>query len=188
MKNIVIVIASALLLFALGACNKTDKSKASTSSFIIDGKEWKSDKMRFSWSSDKKFTVSYAKGLHSGANFDGTDGFDEKVSLNFIEKKMGKQEIRALRISDIGSVSEENSFPSAFINTTSQEGCVGCEDFMVDSTNAADNWIEITKQEKNYRKIWGKFSLTMIKESSGCDQPRYSDTIRIQNAEFYLEL
>jgi hypothetical protein len=188
MKNIFLVTASAILLFTLSACNKTDKSKASTASFIINGNEWKSDKMRFSWSSDKKFTVSYAKGLHSGANLDGTDGFDEKISLNFIEKKMGKQEIKTLRISNIGSVNEENSFPSAFFNTTSQEGCVGCEDFIVDSTNTADNWIEITKQEKNYRKIWGKFNLTMIKETPGCDQPRYSDTIRIQNAEFYLEL
>ena len=67
-----------------------------------------------------------------------------------------------------------------------EEGEFISEEFRPLESDLVNNWLEITKQEDNYKKVWGKFSATYIKEKTGPDA-KYPDTLRIRNGSFYVE-
>lgn len=104
-----------------------------------------------------------------------------------MDKKLGKQNLQSLRIEDLGNLAEDSQ-GYALLNTFSDQGCVACELFIVDGTKLEHNWVEITKEEGNYQKVWGKFNLVLIKHQSAAYCGNYPDTIRIENGEFYVEL
>ncbi|HTO15977.1 MAG TPA: hypothetical protein VLZ83_09405 [Edaphocola sp.] len=183
---ILLAISSSLVL---GGCKKKDKSKLSKASFTINGIEWKSDGVFFCQSLEDNFSFTFARGVYGDySKKDPSFGYDESLTLGYVVKKLGKQYLPSLRLIDVGGMAIEDIPAYVFFGTRTEEGCVSCEQFIVDSNALDQNWIEVIKEEGNYKKIWGKFNLVMIRETGSVRCNRYPDTIRIENGTFYLEL
>lgn len=186
-RTIHILILASLMLIVIDSCKKKDKQELETSSFTINGNHWNSEKLSSSWQSDSKFSFSYGKGIHKSGEIGNTyNTFDEILNFNLIDKKLGRQIIPIITFAAIAGLNQDSP-PFAVFGTFHDEGCVGCEMFYVGGTDVENNWIEITKQEDNFKKIWGKFSLTMVKDSIDCDLAHYPNVIQIRNGEFYLK-
>ncbi|HRP89290.1 MAG TPA: hypothetical protein PKX92_04580, partial [Edaphocola sp.] len=72
------------------------------------------------------------------------------------------------------------------VNLTTNLEEIPVEDFFVDSNHLDQCWIEITKQEHDFKKIWGNFNLVMTKEAN--DKVYiYPENITIKSGEFYVE-
>ncbi|MBX3163054.1 MAG: hypothetical protein KF900_01120 [Bacteroidetes bacterium] len=84
-----------------------------------------------------------------------------------------------------------NSVPKktyAFFHTYWTDGDVFCENFDIPETDTLNNYIQITKQNNNYKEVFGVFSLTLIK-TQDCKERQYpDDTMRIRNGYFHLYL
>ncbi len=64
-----------------------------------------------------------------------------------------------------------------------------CRSFRMYDVDSNNNWVEIIKQEDNFKKIWGKFNVTLVSDEYNCGLAYpYPDTLRIREAEFYVEL
>ena len=185
-KSIPFLVLTFLLLITIGSCKKKDKEPSGTCSFTINGKEWKGDKQVSTWQSETKFSFTYGKGINFEEGYDYAT-YDQSLNFNLVDKKLGRQTIPIIKFLDISDLTEDSA-PFVLFSTFTQQGCTGCEMFYVGGTDVENNWIEVTKQEDNFKKIWGKFSLTMVKDSVDCFLARYPNTIEVRNGSFYLEM
>ena len=124
---------------------------------------------------------------------DGVTFYSEVLTLFLVKKQLGKQSISGGPFSEI-FYNYRHPSPSSkvyfFFETYQQYGEFTCEAFIVDTTKLDDNWVEITHQEGNFKKIWGKFNINLKRTAieSGCTEVKYSNNTKISNGEFYLEL
>jgi len=72
----------------------------------------------------------------------------------------------------------------ASFTTRQGDGDVGCDGFRVLTQDSANNWVRITRQENNYQKVWGEFSVTMVRTRGCAASPYAADTLRFRNGEF----
>lgn len=196
MKEMTQLLTVSILLW-LSACdkNKTPKEQTPTQPFVtmhIDGMNWEADTILINNISEKKFSF-YA--CIFNPNFRGAEfpRYEEDFTMYLIEKKIGKSYLKgAPWTSILDSVrSHTDRVPSyCHFSTTQEDGEFICERIQVDNNDSLNNWIEITKQEDNYKKIWGKFQMTMHRASldHGCPIPRHPEQFNIRNGEFYIEL
>ncbi len=78
--------------------------------------------------------------------------------------------------------------PTAKFYTLIEQGHASNEEFDILESDTENNWVQITEEKNDYKEIKGKFSLTLIKTSTGIDPNRYPDTLRIRNGEFSVTL
>ena len=155
-KSIPFLVLTFFMLITIGSCKKKDKEASGTCSFTINGKEWKGDKMADITHSETKFSFSFGKGLHN-ANKDvsitnGFEKYDEILNINLVDKKFGRQSI-PISTFPVPENLDQNSSPFVLFGTFVDLGCSGCEMFYVGNSDVENNWIEVTKQEDNFKKI-----------------------------------
>lgn len=78
--------------------------------------------------------------------------------------------------------------PTAKFYTLIEQGHASNEDFDVLESDTENNWVQITEEKNGFKEIKGKFSLTLIKTSTGIDPNRYPDTLRIRDGVFSVTL
>ena len=186
-------------IFAI-SCGKEPKFKSGIP-FIkmeVNNKTWLPDSIfplgYYSDDYELKDTSSQVSLIASQYHYVEGDAYaTEILEVYLVTKKAGKQTIFGETSSKI-YFNDRHPTPTTpvygLFYTLQEQGEFICEDFIVDSTKANDNWIEITHQEGNYKKIWGKFNINLIRTGikNGCTDVKYSDITKISNGEFYLEL
>ena len=102
-----------------------------------------------------------------------------------IVKNKEKQQVFANY--DINVSANDFKLPYAENNNTILGGDTRCEYFLPDTTDAQNNWIQITSEEGNYKIVEGSFRLKMIK-TQDCPDRDYPDTVNITDGYFKLHL
>lgn len=142
---------------------------------------------------DKRFIVKIAKSVD--ANAPPPRHYWETFSIYFVYKKMGRQVIKGASFDHIADhvLAEYRTVTDTtpvfgYMFTNQEEGEFTCERIEVNN-EAGDNWIEIQKEEGNFKKIWGKLHMNMKVAAieNGCPNPKYPANFKV-TGDFYLEL
>lgn len=185
MRIINVILLSLLPL--LFACNKnktiTTKGKAEAE---INGVKWASNYGILNIN-DSLITFHFTKGEFIRGDFSP----NEYLRCFSAHQELGRQPLLDIPFHNLSSASIEGR-GFALFNTYLQNGRKLCSQYMIHKEDSANNWIRIEREEGNFNKVWGSFSMTMITDTSwhwsgNCSRNPYTDTIRITNGTFYAE-
>lgn len=194
MKKMIHLLTATILLFSACDKNKTPKQTEPEKPFFsmnFQGQVWKVDSINLdnTLNPNTMFTFSAVDyGIENDVKYPKS-----RLSIGFLRKQVGKQRLTGAPIAEIlDSVRIYSpSVPTYLAVTSYQEhGHFLCEQFQVDNNDSLNNWIEITKQEGGYKKIWGKFQVTIFREGiyNRCDNLRFPERFTTTSGQFYLEL
>ncbi len=157
-----------LSLTLAAGCKKTPTIPSNGDvSATINGVSWEANAVTGSLISDG--TIAFAGQIQTTKEADEPYPLDD---LSFrIERTLDRQHLR-------GAMSPDLQF-----FTWVQHGHVVNEVFAVYEPDSSSNFVQIDEEHGNYGEIKGRFSVTLVKTSSG-SQPRYPDTLRITNGVF----
>ncbi|WP_417589825.1 hypothetical protein [Owenweeksia hongkongensis] len=74
-----------------------------------------------------------------------------------------------------------------YFGTPQADGDVTCDIFNVIEQDSVNNWVRINKQQDDFKKVWGSFSLHLYRTES-CSSTMYPDTLLITDGQFYFSL
>lgn len=154
----------------------------------INGQPWQSDNGYMTVIYDSILTFNFAKGKFVEGRFFS----DETLLLLSIRKQMGRQAMFDIPFSNYRPEEMLAGKGFSLFGTYLQQGHEVCSQYMVYKDDSLNNWMHIEREEDDFKKIWGSFSMTMVTDTSynwggNCAKNPYSDTIRIRNATFYAE-
>jgi len=70
-------------------------------------------------------------------------------------------------------------------STMADDGDAGCEFFELEQDgDSAINWIQVTRQNNDFKEVWGVFSVNLVK-TQDCSERFYSDRLVIRNGYFH---
>ena len=181
MKTIKILLSISLFITVI-SCDKNNKIPDTWGAFEMNGTHWQAQKTSVNKINDTLFGFSLVKGKY-WAEYDIDTA---ALSFNFLRKELGRKTVFNRRMEE-WITTLENTPTIASFNLQNNDFGFLSEAFRPLESDSVNNWIEITKQEDNYKKVWGKFSITLIKEGTN-QTPNYPDTLRIRNGSFYVEM
>lgn len=74
-------------------------------------------------------------------------------------------------------------------NASSHDWDVGCDSYEVYEEDSVNNWVRIDREQGNFKKIWGSFSMHLYRSRTCSESPRpEADTLKITNGTFVVEL
>ena len=149
----------------------------------MNEKIWESSKGTLTVFNDSLFHISFSWGIYNKEYDIDTLGY----SFTLLRKKLGKQTLYNRSIEQV-RVSLESTPPLFSFISSDQDGEMACDVFRPNELDSVNNWINITKQEGNFKKVWGTFSVTIKKEEFPCSKLKYPDSMEIRNGSFYIEL
>lgn len=189
MKIFKIPVLFLLLAFAAQSCKKkSSNTNPSWSNFEINDSAWISGVGHSTIIGDSLLILNFSAGYY----IEEEDFFNvrSKIRLYSIPLKLGNHRLNEVPINKLGEEALSGK-PFALFSTLIEAGEFFCTDYKVYADDSLNNWLEIERQEDNYRKVWGSYSITMIKDTSmldgTCTRNTYGDTVRIRNAKFYAE-
>lgn len=69
------------------------------------------------------------------------------------------------------------------------DGDGGCDSYEVYEADSVNNWVRIDREQGNFKKIWGSFSMHLYREKTCSESPRpEADTLKITDGTFVVEL
>ncbi len=174
MKNMMIIMLC-MIAIAFSACRKKDKTEPSKGEVQCEynGVSWVPDLVVFT--NDNPYNVEgnlYFKIIKSNNNVR-----KEFLYLSNISKTLFKQKLYS------GFTDSDSTTSHYFTNDLEEDA--GCDYYQVYEADSLNNWVQITKEINDYGEIWGKFSVTYLKET-GCPGSPYPDTVRIRNGAFHI--
>lgn len=173
MKTKVNLLITILLMIFTAACKKDNLIITSGScSATINGQNWTANYVK---AGKTDSTIAFMAQIQKLNEFKEPYPYD--ILDIHIMKNKGKQ-----------IVGEISTVPYAYFYTAIEQGHATNERFEVLEADTENNWVQITEESNDYKEIKGKFSLTLIKTSTGIDPNRYPDTLRIRNGEFSVTL
>ncbi len=157
-----------LSLSLAAGCKKTPTIPSNGNvSATINGVNWVANSVRGNLLSDG--TIAFGGEIQTTKEADEPYPLDD---LSFrIERTLDVQTLRG------------NGSPRVRFYTIIEHGHVVDEVFSVYEPDSLSNFIQIDEEHGSYGEIKGRFSVTLIKTTSGL-QPRYPDTLRITNGVF----
>lgn len=174
MKQIISLVLVITIIAIACKKNKDVIPTSGTTSATINGKNWTANFVGGAKKDDS--TISFIAKIQKLNEFKEPYPYD---NLGFIIKKdIEKQNVGA----DILVV------PYVHFYTSIEQGHATNERFAVLELTSEDNWVQITEEKNDFKEIKGKFSLTLIKTSTGIDPNRYPDTLRIRDGVFSVTL
>ncbi len=197
-KNIALTLSLAIITLLLFTSCKTKETIARLPrpekpllKMQINNVEWQGNKVVYrvansSASGNPESRINTWGGIYAMQN-DTPSYYLEELGFLLMKKKAGRQIIKYVEFNQLMSdLINFSDITPVYISmgTSHQMGEMICEDFEVDDTK--DNWVEIIQEEDNYKYIWGQFNLHLIRTKS-CATAKYTDTLRLNNGEFYIE-
>ncbi len=199
--KIIFWILLGLVVFTVFSCRKNSKYYQSYAKFIVNDKiSWVSSRAiipkedYYKNNPDSILTFGFGKGflLYSGKNTKKYPkekdifSYKENFDFTYIRKRLGKQYFPKMSSKILSDIATKKLPIPPLVNLTTNLEEIPVEDFFVDSNHLDQCWIEITKQEHDFKKIWGNFNLVMTKEAN--DKVYiYPENITIKSGEFYVE-
>ncbi|HRP89291.1 MAG TPA: hypothetical protein PKX92_04585 [Edaphocola sp.] len=184
-----------IMIFTVFSCRKNSKYYKSYGEFIVnDQLTWRSDRVLPLKNNDSVMTFSFCKGIYFYSGVKPKkypkekDIYSYKEVLSFmnVPKLIGKQFFSKMSGKILKTYAKDSTlFFADFV--TGKDGGPTEEQFFVDSNHLDQCWIEITKEENNFKKIWGNFKLVMIKDPEFNNVYIYPENITIKSGEFYVE-
>ena len=180
-----------LLLGMVAACEKKPGkiTNPSWSSFEINDSFWTSGKGYSTIIGDSLMGFNFSAGRY--IKEDDYFSTHSQMFIASIPTKVGKYALSSIPHNQFGDQSLSGQ-PFALFSTMMEAGEFYCTDYKVYAADSLNNWFQIERQEDNFRKVWGSYSITMIKDTSfldgTCTRNTYGDTVRIRNARFYAEV
>ena len=180
MKKISIISLMFLMLACLNACDKKqptgERTTMGRAKVSINDAPWQCDWLAIipTNNDSELFNVMLAQGGNIKDHFSAS----EIMSIQTFKNILGRQ-----KLYNLGDFSE--AVADFKVVPYGHSGAI-CDWFLVDTTNSAANWLEIYKEEDDFKKIWARFEMKMYKkEPNMCDKGRnYPDTIRVKG-EFF---
>ena len=81
----------------------------------------------------------------------------------------------------------DSLLPRSLFTTSQDDGDVGGDFFVLDSTAGIANYFKINKQENNYKEIWGEFNVKLIRITN-CSCTDLPDNVNFTNGTFHIVL
>jgi len=182
MKKIQLLI---LLCFAGLSCKKQylgDLPDLGDISVNINGTLWE-EKVQVAQNSGSSDYFTFA-----AYKYKKNDGIYTPMEEFFFEKVKKNTEVQRIFpvISGYFPQNPDSFYLYSSFYTNQDDGDVPCDGYAVWDTDSANNWIQITKQEGDYKEIWGNFSVTYIRGMSCAASPYADDTLRFRNGTFHF--
>jgi hypothetical protein len=170
MKTIFFLVVSTILF---SCCKKKENTPYKGEvSFLMNGKNYSGTLT--AGGNDSTFSFS----LFNEKNNINQDNF----TFDFVRKNSMKQRIDKRVVFNFVP-----NFAECSYGTSQDDGDVVCELFNTSKVDSTTNFIQITKQENNYKEVWGDFNVTLYKTES-CPEKNSGDTLRCTNGKFHLLL
>ncbi|HRP89292.1 MAG TPA: hypothetical protein PKX92_04590 [Edaphocola sp.] len=189
-----------IMIFIVFSCRKNSKYYKSYAQFNINNVFWKSDRTMHEnadpynfYNNDNIFSFYYGKEIvmiHEKKEVKYPKGKNiaycrENLRFGAIQKKIGRQYFQSMTLAKLNQTPVIDLPPTPMFFTINEN--LDVTYFFVDSNHLDQNWIEITKQEHDFKKVWGKFNLVMVKDPTTPAKYLYPDTLNIENGEFFVE-
>ncbi|GEM_PF-1446237 len=179
-----------LLLVGVAACEKKSGkiTNPSWSKFEVNDSAWSSGMGYSTVIGDSLLSLTFSAGRYIKED----DYFNTHSMITFysIPLVSGRQSLYSVPFVQLREKALSGR-PFVLFSTMIEAGEFFCTDYKVYVEDSLNNWLEIERQEDNFRKVWGSYSITMIKDTSildgTCTRNTYGDTVRIRNAKFYAE-
>lgn len=180
---------SLVMVMAFGSCYvscKKDPSKSKekfVATAYINGAFWEADMSSASlYGSTDLMSISFAKSKQINPHYRAPW---ELIGITFIRKHKEPQKLWKKRFDSQGH--RDTLYPYGTFNIPQGDGHLLCHMYDVWDGDSVNNWVQITKEENAYQKLWGKLSMTLIRVRS-CDEGDYPDTIVVRDCTFYAEM
>ena len=183
-----IILSLIVIVYSFSSCKK--KVNMDFAEAEINGESWQTGGHHTGITDfpNNKFSILLSAGRYIKAD----DYFITSSLINVLQipKTMGKHYLVQVPFSDYVTKVEEDEAPFALFSTLWQDGEQPCAGYMIDSTDSLNNWISIDQQKNDFERVWGTFSMTLIRDTSYVEVPcyrnPYGDTIKIRNGRFYV--
>ena len=149
----------------------------------INGAFWEADISSASlYGSTDLMGISFAKSKQINPHYSAPW---ENICMNLIRKHKEPQRLWKKRFDPRGG--RDTLYPYGVFNIPQGDGHLLCHAYDVWDGDSVNNWVQITKEENDHQKLWGKLSMTLIRVRS-CDEGDYPDTIVVRDCTFYAEM
>ncbi len=189
MKTIKVPVLLLLLVCVTQTCKKkSGDANSSWSNFEVNDSAWSSGKGYSTIMGDSLINLSFSAGRY--IKEDDYFSASSKMFIVSIPLEVGKHSLYSVPNNKLGDEALSGK-PFALFSTMIEAGEFFCTTYNVYAGDSSNNWVQIERQEDNFRKVWGSYSMTMVKDTSisdgTCTRNTYGDTVRIRNAKFYAE-
>ncbi|WP_417608626.1 hypothetical protein [Owenweeksia hongkongensis] len=173
-----------LLTGALLSCEKNAKTEIPSDGkarFKINGVEMRTELRALIRNSTFEFTAEKYRMI------EGSLSPWEALTISDIQKKTDSVQ-RILNSDTIASTYPDRArHVGGYFGTPQADGDVSCDIFEVIEQDSVNNWVRINKQQNDFTKVWGSFSLHLYRTES-CSSTMYPDTLLITDGQFYFSL
>ena len=189
MKVVKIFALLLLLMCLMQACKKKKgNTNASWSDFAINDSAWNSGRGYSIITGDSLMGFNFSAGHY--IKEDNYFSASSKLLIASVPLQVGKHFLYSVPHDQLAEKTLSGQ-PFALFSTMIEAGELFCVTYKVYADDSINNWLEIERQKDNFRKVWGSYSITMVKDTSisdgTCNRNTYGDTVRIRNAKFYAE-
>lgn len=171
-------------LLTSSACKKKPEPEQKfTARCTINGQEWKADITGGSYYGPTNligFALVKNKHLHTNVYVPW-----DMAGFDFLKKTLVKQTAWGNRMLNNGSY--DTNFVRGSFGIPEGDGHITCDIYYCLESDSLNNWVQITRAENDYQKIWGTFSMTLLRHRT-CVGSTYPDTLYIRDGEFYVEI
>jgi hypothetical protein len=105
------------------------------------------------------------------------------INIFLTNKILSKQKIFICNYAN--NIFSDSTKTWATFSTSGGDGSGTCESFEVNEKDSLNNFVQITKQQNDFKEIWGNFSVSFNK-TRDCAANFYPNTIVIRNGNFHV--